>query len=138
MDQGERAARSGLTLCRAGKTEDTLQGFRHSEVPSVIPLELHSPINHLVSRHISAPVFGVDRQPFTTFFSYNLRFLKPLSLKFFVLTWDNCISTLVVNCLCPQRAFAATQGYIVRIKGVISCLCCFLPFLFFVFCFNHE
>ena len=67
---------------------------------------------------------GVDRQHFTRFF-YNLRFLRQLKLKFLVLTWDNCISTLVGNCLCPQRAFAATQGSTLRIKGVISCLHCF-------------
>ena len=74
----------------------------------------------------------MDRQHFTRFFFYNLRFLRQLRLKFLVLTWDNCISTLVVNCLCPQRAFAATQGSTLRIKGVISCLHCFFAFFFFL------
>lgn len=75
----------------------------------------------------------MDRQHFTRFFSYDLRFLRQLRLKFLVLTWDNCISTLVVNCLCPQRAFAANQHSTVRIKAVVSCL----HSLFFFF-FNHE
>lgn len=37
----------------------------------------------------------------------------------------------MVNRLCPHRAFLATQGSAVRIKGIISCLHCSLPFFFY-------
>lgn len=46
----------------------------------------------------------------------------------------DCISTVVVDRLYPQRAFPATQGSTVRIKGIISCL----HSAFFFFFFYHE
>lgn len=95
-------------------------------------------MNHLISGHILPMCSGRTGSKHLLGSSHTTSgFLRQLRLKFLFLTWDNGIFTLVVNCLCPQRAFAATHGSTVRIKGVISCLHSLSPF-FFCFIVNGD